>query len=47
MTMEDELPTVDAVVVTAVFYFDQIASELQEKVECPIVSVEDVLYFAQ
>lgn len=44
LTMEDKLPMVDAVVVTAVFYFDQIASELQDRLECPVISLEDVLY---
>lgn len=44
LTMEDELPMVDVVVVSAVFYFDEIASELQNKIECPVISLEDVLY---
>lgn len=35
---------IDAIVVTAVTYFDEIESMLREKVNCPIVSLEDVIY---
>lgn len=42
--MEDELPEVDAVVVTAVFAFEDIEEKLQEVVECPIISLEDVIF---
>lgn len=42
-TMEDDLPEVDAIVVTAVYYFDEIEEELSEKVSCPIISLEDVI----
>ena len=44
LTMEDELPTVDVCVVTAAYFFNQIAEELQKKLECPIISIEDILY---
>lgn len=40
----DHLPKVDAVVVTAVYYFDEIESELIKLVDCPVISLEDVLY---
>lgn len=43
-SLESELDEVDAVVVTAVFYFDQIEESLQKKFDCPILSLEDVLY---
>lgn len=43
-TMDDELPEVDAVVVTPVFFFDEIQSKLSDKIECPIFSSEDILY---
>lgn len=44
MTMEDSLDSVDVIVVTAITFFDEIEEKLSEKVECPIISLEDVLY---
>lgn len=44
MSMEDELPDVDAVVVTAITFYDEIEKELQKKIKCSIVSLEDILY---
>lgn len=43
-SIEDELPDVDVVVVTAVYFYDEIYNNLVDKVSCPIVSLEDVLY---
>lgn len=43
MTMEDELEEVDAVVVTAVAFFDEIEEKLSKKMSCPIISLEDIL----
>lgn len=42
--MDEDMEAVDAVVVTAVFAFEEIESRLQEKVDWPIVSLEDVVY---
>lgn len=44
MTPDDELEPVDVVVVTAIYYFDEIEELLSEKVNYPIVSLEDILY---
>lgn len=44
LSMDDELETVDAVVVTAITFFDEIEEMLSEKVDCPIISLEDILY---
>lgn len=44
ITPEDILEEVDAVLVTAVFYFDHIEDVLSEKMMCPILSLEDILY---
>lgn len=44
--VDDEMEEVDAVVVTAVFAFDEIEEELSAKVDCPVVSLEDVVYEA-
>lgn len=43
-SMEEELEDVDAIVVTAVTFFDEIEEQLEKKVACPIVSLEDILY---
>lgn len=42
-SMDEELEDVDAIVVTAVTYFDEIIEQLEKKVSCPIISLEDVL----
>lgn len=44
VTMEDELRPVDAVVVTAITFYDEIREALSLKVDCPIISLEDILY---
>ena len=41
---EDKLDEVDAVVVTAITYFDEIEEKLSRKLSCPIISLEDILY---
>lgn len=41
---DEDLPEVDVIVVTAVYFFDEIHDNLIDKVSCPIVSFEDVLY---
>lgn len=46
MTMDDDLEEVDAVVVTPVFFFDEIEEQLSAKFVCPIVSLEDIVYEA-
>lgn len=43
-TMDDELQQVDAVVVTAITFFDEIEEKLSEKMDCPIISLEDILF---
>lgn len=44
LTIEDDLESVDVVVVTAITFFDEIEEKLSEKIDCPIVSLEDILY---
>jgi len=43
---DDEYEDADVMVVTATFAFDDISEELSEKVEFPIVSLEDVVFEA-
>lgn len=44
VTTEDMLGTVDAIVATAITYFDEIKEKLSVKVDRPIISLEDILY---
>lgn len=44
VSMEGDLAEVDAVVVTAITFFDEIEEQLSQKVDCPILSLEDILY---
>jgi len=44
VSVEDVLDEVDAVVVTAITFFDEIEEKLSQKLDCPIISLEDVLY---
>lgn len=43
---DEELEPVDAVVVTAVHWFEEIEKDMKEKLGCPILSLEDVVYDA-
>lgn len=44
ITPEDVFEDVDAIVVTSNYYFDVIEEKLSEKIECPIINLEDILY---
>lgn len=44
VSMEDDLAVVDSVVVTAITFFDEIEEQLLQKMDCPILSLEDILY---
>lgn len=44
VTMDDTLEEVDAVVVTAITFYDEIEDKLSDKIDCPIISLEDILY---
>ncbi len=39
-----ELPEVDVVIVTTSMYFEEIKLSMREKVQCPIISLEEILY---
>ncbi len=41
---EEEFENVDVVVVSAIFDFDAIEEIVSEKIDCPVVSLEDVVY---
>ena len=44
VSIDDDLDQVDVVVVTAITFFDEVEEKLSEKIDCPIVSLEDILY---
>ncbi|MCI9032956.1 MAG: hypothetical protein HFJ08_02675 [Lachnospiraceae bacterium] len=44
LSVDDDFEPVDAIVVTAITFFDEIEKQLSKKIDCPIVSLEDVLY---
>lgn len=44
VSAEDPLGKVDVIVVTAITFFAEIEEKLRGKVDCPIISLEDVLY---
>lgn len=44
LSIEDELSEVDAIIITATYFFNQIDEDLRKKVHCPVISIEDVLY---
>ncbi len=41
---DDDYEPVDAVIVSAIFAFDEIEGQLSGKLDCPVVSLEDVVY---
>lgn len=47
VSMKDSLPPVDAIIVTPILAYDQIKEELGRKVNCPIISLEMLIYNAR
>ena len=41
---DDELPQVDVIVVTVDYIFEQIKEKLAEKNDCPIISIDNVIF---
>lgn len=44
VTANGELAKVDAVIVTAITFFEEIEEKLLQKMGCPVLSIEDILY---
>lgn len=40
---EEELSEVDAIIVTAITFYDEIKTMLEDKLQCPILSLEDII----
>lgn len=45
-SLEDSLQQVDAVIVTVISCFEEIENELRDKLNCPVISLYDLLYEA-
>lgn len=43
VSVDEDLDNVDAVVVTAITFFDEIEEKLSTKLDCPIISLEEIL----
>lgn len=43
---DEELEPVDAVIVTAIHWFDDIEREMKDKLGCPVLSLDDIVYEA-
>lgn len=41
---EDKLPQTDAIIVTPIFFYEEIKKDLQKENQYPILSFEDILY---
>lgn len=41
---EEVLPSVDVIVVTAIHYYNEIKETLSKNINCPIISLEDIIY---
>ena len=44
VSMDDELKQVDAVIVTAITFYNEIEEAITNKLCCPIISLENILY---
>lgn len=43
-SLNENLPEVDAVIVSEPFYFDAVEPLLKEKLDCPVLSLEEIVY---
>ncbi len=41
---DEDLESVDVIVITAIHYFNEIESDLMDNVDCPVISIEDVIW---
>ena len=41
---EEDLPPIDCIIVTAVMDYGEIGRKLQEKMDCHVISIEDIVY---
>lgn len=46
LKLTDHLEKVDAVIVTPIYYFDEIEKNISEKMACPIIPLDDVIFYS-
>lgn len=44
ITLDEEIPQVDVIIVTSIYFFDEIKEKLEALTDAPLISLEDVLY---
>lgn len=44
VTPDSDLEAVDAIVVTSIQFFEEIKESLSAKIDCPIISLEEIIY---
>ncbi len=44
ITLDDNPQKVDAIIVTAFWFFDEIENEILEIIDCPVLSLEDIIF---
>lgn len=44
LSTDDNLPRVDAVIVSETFFFEDVEPMLSEKLSCPVISLEEIVY---
>lgn len=42
-TLQDKLPDADLIIITPITYYDEIVDELERKVDCALLSLEDIV----
>lgn len=42
--LDDEIESADVVIVTAIYYFEELEEHLKEKFGCPVLSLADIIY---
>lgn len=44
--LSDQLEPVDAVIVSPIYYFDEIERDVSQKMSCPIIPLDDVIFYS-
>ena len=44
LSPDDDLPGVDAVIVSEAFFYEEVEPMLRKKLSCPVISLEEVVY---
>lgn len=44
ITLDEEIPKVDVIVVTSIFFFDEIKEKMETLTDRPVISLEGILY---